>query len=58
MQWRAGTVVEQVRAKLPTDHVFAYSEVEPEPDEETIMRGVALPRQTAPSPCSTRWRTT
>ena len=41
-------VVEQVRAKLPTDHVFAYSEVEPEPDEETIMRGVALLDRTHP----------
>ena len=35
-------VVDLVRAKLRTDHVFTFSEVEPEPDVETIMRGVAL----------------
>ena len=35
-------VVEQLRGKLRTSHIQVFSEVEPEPDEATIQRGVAL----------------
>jgi acetaldehyde dehydrogenase/alcohol dehydrogenase len=35
-------VVDQLRSKLRTTHVQVFSEIEPEPDEATIRRGVAL----------------
>jgi len=35
-------VVDELRSKLRTNHVQVFSEVEPEPDEETIRRGVAM----------------
>ena len=41
-------VVEMLRGKLPTRHVHAFTEVTPEPDEETIQRGVALLQRVQP----------
>ncbi|HEX3223996.1 MAG TPA: bifunctional acetaldehyde-CoA/alcohol dehydrogenase [Nocardioides sp.] len=35
-------VTEVVRGKLPTSHVHVFSEVEPEPDEAVVRRGVGL----------------
>ncbi len=35
-------VVDQLRGKLRAEHVQVFSEVEPEPDEATIRRGVEL----------------
>jgi acetaldehyde dehydrogenase/alcohol dehydrogenase len=35
-------VVELVRARLRTNHVFTFSEVTPEPDEDIVRRGVEL----------------
>jgi len=41
-------VVDQVRSKLRTSRVQVFSEVEPEPDEATIHRGVALLERAQP----------
>lgn len=41
-QSEARGVVDLVRGKLRTTHVQAFTEIEPEPDEATIRRGVAL----------------
>jgi acetaldehyde dehydrogenase/alcohol dehydrogenase len=41
-------VVDLVRSKLRTHHVQVFSEVEPEPDESVIKRGVALLDRTGP----------
>jgi acetaldehyde dehydrogenase/alcohol dehydrogenase len=41
-------VVDQLRTKLRTNHVQVFSEVEPEPDEATIRRGVALLERARP----------
>jgi len=41
-------VVDDVRAKLKTRHVHVFAEVEPEPDEAVIRRGVALLDRTRP----------
>jgi acetaldehyde dehydrogenase/alcohol dehydrogenase len=41
-------VVDELRSKLRTSHVQVFSEVEPEPDEPTIRRGVALLERTRP----------
>ncbi len=35
-------VVDLLRSKLPTRHVHVFTDVTPEPDEETIQQGVAL----------------
>jgi acetaldehyde dehydrogenase / alcohol dehydrogenase len=40
--------VDQVRSKLRTSHVQVFSEVQPEPDEATIRRGVALLERAQP----------
>ncbi len=41
-------VVDLLRSKLRTSHVQVFSEVEPEPDEGTIRRGIALIERTRP----------
>jgi len=41
-------VVDQMRSKLRTSHVQVFSEVQPEPDEATIRRGVALLERAQP----------
>ncbi|EFG74111.1 aldehyde dehydrogenase (NAD) family protein [Mycobacterium parascrofulaceum ATCC BAA-614] len=41
-------VVEALRGKLRAQHVQAFSEVTPEPDEATIRRGVALLQRVQP----------
>jgi acetaldehyde dehydrogenase/alcohol dehydrogenase len=41
-------VVDQVRSKLRTSRVQVFSEVQPEPDEATIRRGVALLERAQP----------
>jgi acetaldehyde dehydrogenase/alcohol dehydrogenase len=41
-------VVDQVRSKLRTRRVQVFSEVQPEPDEATIRRGVALLERAQP----------
>jgi acetaldehyde dehydrogenase/alcohol dehydrogenase len=41
-------VVDLVRSKLPTRHVHVFAEVEPEPVEAVIKRGVALLDRTRP----------
>jgi acetaldehyde dehydrogenase/alcohol dehydrogenase len=41
-------VTDMVRSKLRTSHVHVFSEVVPEPDEETIRRGVAMLEKTQP----------
>ncbi len=41
-------VVDDVRTKLVTRHVHVFAEVEPEPDEAVIARGVALLDRTRP----------
>jgi acetaldehyde dehydrogenase/alcohol dehydrogenase len=41
-------VVDQVRRNLRTNQVQVFSEVEPEPDESTIRRGVALLERSRP----------
>ncbi len=41
-------VVDQLRSKLRTSHVQVFSEVQPEPDADTIRRGVALLERARP----------
>jgi acetaldehyde dehydrogenase/alcohol dehydrogenase len=41
-------VVDQVRSKLRTSHVQVFSEIQPEPDEEMIHRGVTLLERAQP----------
>jgi acetaldehyde dehydrogenase/alcohol dehydrogenase len=41
-------VVDDVRSRLVTRHVHVFAEVEPEPDEDVIARGVALLDRTRP----------